>query len=625
DAEEAGELEEAVRAWFDAHLANDGTPPQLPLYVVAEKILTEGETLPENWLVAGTTGYDFLNEANGLFVDANNRKAMSDLYARFTGNQTAFGNLTNSTKKMIMLISLASEINALAYQLERISERNRSYRDFTLNSLTFALREVIACLPVYRTYTTDATATVAHHDAQYVEAAVAEAKRRNPRTASQLFDFLGDTLLLRNIEHFRPEDRPRLTEFVMKFQQITGPVMAKGVEDTAFYVYNRLVSLNEVGGHPVQFGVSVPEFHQRNAERARRWPHAMLASSTHDTKRSEDVRARIDVLSEIPEAWRAALNRWGRMNARVKTEIAGDRYPDRNAEYLLYQTLLGAWPTDFPTPASFGEFRERIAAYMLKAEKEAKVHTSWINPNEAYDRAVQQFVHTILAEGDHNAFLADFVPLQRRVAFFGQWNALAQEFLKLTSPGVPDIYQGTELWDYSLVDPDNRRPVDYDRRRTILADLRARADCPDCGSIALAHELVETSDDGRIKLFVVSRTLTVRRTHDALFTDGDYRALDAQGTKAAHVCAFMRAREDDTAIVVAPRLVVGLTGGEEQPPLGAAIWGDTWLSLPPEHAGHRYRNAFTGEELTVTERDGTPGLPLADLCAHFPIALLVNA
>ncbi|MCA1724657.1 MAG: malto-oligosyltrehalose synthase, partial [Thermomicrobia bacterium] len=622
DAEEAGELEEAVRAWFAAHLEHDGALPQLPLYVVAEKILTEGETLPENWLVAGTTGYDFLNEANGLFVDARNRKAIDEVYTRFTGNQTAFANLTNSTKKMIMLISLASEINALAYQLERISERNRAYRDFTLNSLTFALREVIACLPVYRTYTTDATATVAHHDAQYVEAAVAEAKRRNPRTASQLFDFLRDTLLLRNIESFRPDDRPRLIEFVMKFQQITGPVMAKGVEDTAFYVYNRLVSLNEVGGHPVQFGVSVAEFHAKNADRARRWPHAMLASSTHDTKRSEDVRARIDVLSELPDEWRTALSRWSRINARAKVEIAGDRYPDRNAEYLLYQTLLGAWPTDFPTPESFGEFRERIAAYMLKAAKEAKVHTSWINPNDAYDRALQQFVHTLLAEGERNAFLADFAFLQRRVAFFGQWNALAQTLLKLTSPGVPDIYQGAELWDFSLVDPDNRRPVDYDRRRAILADLRAHAECPDCGSVALANALMERSDDGRIKLFVTARTLDFRRMHDALFTNGAYVPLDARGAKADHVCAFLRTQDDDALITVVPRLVVSLTGGEERPPLGAESWGDTWLSLPPEHADRRYRNVFTGEALTVTDCDGTPGFPLATLCAHFPIALL---
>ncbi len=622
DAEEKGELEEAVRAWFDAHIGSDGAQsPHLPLYVVAEKILTEGETLPENWLVAGTTGYDFLNDANGLFVDARNRKAIDEIYARFTGNQTPFNNLTNATKKMIMLISLASEINALAYQLERISERNRSYRDFTLNSLTFALREVIACLPVYRTYTMDMDATVTDHDAQYVEAAVAQAKRRNPRTASQLFDFLGDTLLLRNIESFRTEDRPRLIEFVMKFQQITGPVMAKGVEDTAFYIYNRLVSLNEVGGHPVQFGLSLAEFHARNVERANRWPHTMLASSTHDTKRSEDVRARIDVLSEIPEEWRTSLNRWGRMNARLKGEIAGERYPDRNAEYLLYQTLLGAWPTDFPTPDAFGEFRERIAAYMLKAEKEAKVHTSWINPNEAYDRALQAFVRNVLAEGN-NAFLADFTPLQRRVAFFGQWNALAQTFLKLTSPGVPDTYQGAELWDFSLVDPDNRRPVDYNRRRAILADLRARADCPDCGSVALVHELLDTSDDGRIKLFVVARTLDFRRAHDALFTNGDYRPLDAHGAKADHVCAFVRTSGDDTAIIVAPRLVVGLTGGEAQPPLGEEIWGDTWLALPIEHAGRRYRNLFTGEELTATNRDGTLGLPLAALCAHFPVALL---
>jgi len=348
----------------------------------------------------------------------------------------------------------------------------------------------------------------------------------------------------------------------------------------------------------------------------------MLASSTHDTKRSEDVRARIDVLSEMPEEWRAALTRWGRMNARVKAEIAGDRYPDRNAEYLLYQTLLGAWPVDFPTPEAFGEFRERIAAYMLKAEKEAKVHTSWINPNEAYDRALQEFVRAVLTESERNAFLADFAPMQRRVAFFGQWNALAQTLLKLTSPGVPDIYQGTELWDFSLVDPDNRRPVDYDRRRALLAALRERADCPDRGGVALARDLLETSDDGRIKLFVVSRALDFRRAHDALFTNGDYLPLDARGAKADHVCAFARTADGETAIVVVPRLVVGLTGGKERPPLGADVWGDTWIALPPDHAGRRYRDLFAGEELTVTGRDGTPALPLATLYAHFPVALL---
>ncbi len=544
------------------------------------------------------------------------------MYARFTGNQTTFHNLVNGTKKMIMLISLASEINALSYQLERISERNRSYRDFTLNSLTFALREVIACLPVYRTYTTDAAITVTQHDAQYVEAAVAEAKRRNPRTAGQLFDFLRDTLLLRNIESFRPEDRPRLLDFVMKFQQITGPVMAKGVEDTAFYVYNRLTSLNEVGGHPVAFGVSVAEFHRSNLARARHWPHAMLASSTHDTKRSEDVRARINVLSELPEEWRAALNRWGRINARLKTEIAGERYPDRNAEYLLYQTLLGAWPTDFLSPESFDAFRERIAAYMLKAAREAKVSTSWINPTMRMTARCRSSSRGVLAEGEPNAFLADFAPLARRVAFFGQFNALAQTLLKLTAPGVPDLYQGTELWDLSLVDPDNRRPVDYDHRRAILADLRERAACADCGGTTLARELLETSDDGRIKLFLTARTLDLRHAHDALFTDGDYLPLDTHGTKANHVCAFARTQGDNAALVVVPRLVVGLTGGEQVAPLGADIWGDTWLALPPEQMGRRYRNAFTGEELTVSDHDGTPGLPLASLCAHFPVALL---
>ncbi len=624
EADDAEEVRDAVAGWFAEHVhAADGADTaRLPLYVVAEKILTEDEELPDDWMVAGTTGYDFLNDLNGLFVDRNNGKAIDEIYARFTGTPTAFRTLVNGTKKMIMLIALASEINALSYQLERISERSRAYRDFTLNSLTFAIREVIACLPVYRTYTSDTMEAVARHDEQYVEAAVTEAKRRNPRTAAAIFDFVQDTLLLRNVGSFRPEDQPKLLEFVMKFQQITGPVMAKGVEDTAFYVYNRLVSLNEVGGHPIHFGVPLAEFHQRNSARARHWPHTMLATSTHDTKRSEDVRARIDVLSEIPDEWRAALNRWTRITARLKTEIGGERYPDRNAEYLLYQTLLGAWPVAMPSLDSLGEFRERITAYMLKATREAKVHTSWINPNEQYDRALREFVHGLLADGDGNAFLADFAPLQRRVAFYGQQNALAQTLLKLASPGVPDIYQGTELWDFSLVDPDNRHPVDYEHRRALLADLRERADCPDCGGVALARELLETGDDGCVKLFITARMLDFRRAHDALFANGDYVPLDATGAKADHVCAFARTNGDETVIAVAPRLIIGLTDGEERPPLGEQVWGETWLPLPAEYAGRHFRNLFTGEELTVTNHDGTPGLPLAAICAHFPVALL---
>ncbi|HUX85485.1 MAG TPA: malto-oligosyltrehalose synthase, partial [Chloroflexota bacterium] len=352
-----------------------------PLYVVAEKILVDGENAPEGWEIYGTTGYDFLNAANGLFVDGKNRVAFDRVYNDFTKLRLDYRNLVNSSKKMIMLISLASEINALSHQLERVAEANRWYRDFTLNSLTFAIREVIACLPVYRTYIVGQDGRLSEHDRACIDTAVNEAQRRNPRTSQTIFEFIRDTLLLRNLHDFREEHRPQVIDFVMKFQQVTSPVMAKGIEDTAFYVYNRLISLNEVGGNPEQFGVPIPVFHQQNATRAMRWPHSLLASSTHDTKRSEDVRARISVLSELPQEWRAALEHWSRLNRRKKTDVNETPAPSADDEYMLYQSLLGVWPFESMAPDEFAVFRERIAAYMLKATKEAKVQTSWVNPN----------------------------------------------------------------------------------------------------------------------------------------------------------------------------------------------------------------------------------------------------
>ncbi|HEY8503611.1 MAG TPA: malto-oligosyltrehalose synthase, partial [Gemmataceae bacterium] len=434
--QEAAEALEALR-----REAGDGPPPR-PLYVVAEKILSEGEQLPEHWAVDGTTGYDFLNLLNGLFVAGRNEEAFDVIYREFAGPPPDFRQLVNSTKKMIMLISMASEINSLSHQLDRIAERNRQYRDFTLNSLTFALREVVACLPVYRTYITSPE-DVTLRDRLLVENTIEEAKQRNPRTFESVFDFIGDTLLLRNLDRFPEGDRPMLIDRVMRFQQVTGPVMAKGVEDTAFYIYNRLVSLNEVGGHPVHFGVSLEAFHEQTAERLRRWPHSMLASSTHDTKRSEDVRARLNVLSEIPEEWREALFSWSQINAPRLTTLDDQLAPAANDQYLLYQTLVGAWPPGEMTREEFAEFRRRISDYMLKAVKEAKARTSWVNPVEEYDQAVADFVAKLLPdEREGDAFLTHFLPFQKRVAFFGYFNSLAQVLLKVASPGVPDFYQG---------------------------------------------------------------------------------------------------------------------------------------------------------------------------------------
>jgi len=621
------DLEETVserfaRQWDDAEGAG---PYHGPFYVVAEKILAEGESLPPSWAVSGTTGYDFLNAVSGLFVASENAARFDALYTAFIGAQPSFANLTNSTKKVIMLVSLASEINGLAFRLERIAERNRMYRDFTLNSLTFALREVTAALSVYRTYTSETATIASDQDMQYVDEAVAEAKARNPRTAAAIFDFIQDTVLLRNLHDFREEDRQEVIEFVMRWQQVTGPVMAKGVEDTAFYIYNRLVSLNEVGGHPARFGTTPEQFHAQSADRAAHWPHSLLASATHDTKRGEDTRARINVLSELPDLWTAALERWSALNAAKKTTGRVNAAPDRNDEYLLYQTLLGTWPNEQMNAAAFADYRERITAYMLKAIKEAKVHTSWVNPNEDYDKATQEFARRLLTDDARDPFLKDFKTLQRTVAYFGVYNALAQQLLKLTSPGVPDVYQGTELWELSLVDPDNRRPVDYARRADLLRQLQERFAHAGDTAAKLARDLVTTSADGTVKLYLTHRALDFRNAHEELFRDGSYLPLTATGARANHIVAFARALSgsDESAVIVAvPRLVATLMDGKEKPPFGAAVWGDTALAVPTETVGARFRNLFTGETLTVTEINGTPSLPVSQLFANFPAALL---
>jgi (1->4)-alpha-D-glucan 1-alpha-D-glucosylmutase len=581
-----------------------------------EKILSEGELLPEDWAVHGTTGYDFLNAVNGLFVQAGNRRALQRIYTRFSGAGTGYQDLVNSSKKMIMLVSLSSEINALSHQLERIAKRNRRYRDFTLNGLTFAIREVIACLPAYRTYI-NGSGDLSPRDRSYVETAAARAKRRNPRTAIAIFDFIRDTLLLRNIDEFRAEDQPALISFAMKFQQITGPVMAKGVEDTAFYVYNRLVSLNEVGGNPEKFGVSVAAFHEQNDRRHKRWPHSLLATSTHDTKRGEDVRARIDVLSELPRDWNEALKRWGLFNANSKTMVDGEPAPDRNDEYLLYQTLIGAWPFEPIARKEFAEFRERIAAYMLKATREAKVHTSWVNPNEDYDAAMRNFVLRLLPDDADTPFLDDLRALQRRVAYYGHLNSLSQVLLKATSPGVPDTYQGAELWDFSLVDPDNRRAVDFASRAKLLGELKKRESK---GLASLLQELIAHWRDGRIKLYLTSKALNFRKEHPELFRDGDYLPLRSHGLAEEHVVAYSRRYGPAWVLIAVPRLVAGLCALDEAP-VGQTTWSDTNVLLP-RRAPQSWHNVLTGETLDASRSPRAMVLGLGEVLHTFPVALL---
>jgi (1->4)-alpha-D-glucan 1-alpha-D-glucosylmutase len=603
--------------------ADDGLAlaERLPLYVVVEKILEPGEPLPNDWAVHGTVGYEFARVTTGLFVDPAHQRAFDDLYARVTreGRRRPFSAAAYEAKGLMLRTALASETNVLARALNRISEQNRRTRDFTLSALRNALREVITAFPVYRTYITCDGREISDRDRRAIVRAVALAKRRNPASDPSVFDFLADVLLLQGQDQdeiaLSEQERDERCRFVMKFQQLTGPVMAKGVEDTAFYRYNRLVALNEVGSDPAVFGASVAEFHRENAERARRWPHGLLTSSTHDTKRSEDVRARIAVLSELPREWRAAVNRWARLNRRAKTRVEGASAPDRNDEYLFYQTLLGVWPWDAETPDD--AFVARIEAFMLKAAREAQVHTSWVNPDPAYEDALQQFVRAALDASRPNPFLEDFAALREMVAQAGAINALAQQLLKLTAPGVPDIYQGTELWDQSLVDPDNRRPVDYARRTRLLRGLARRRP-----GRRLAADLLETRADGRVKLYLTSRALACRAAYPDLFARGDYTPLATEGAAADHVVAFARRDAENEFITVVPRLVVGLTRKELVNPIGPEIWGDTRLLLSDTEPRTRYRDIFSGETIKAAGGDDGVVLLLAEVFAVLPFALL---
>jgi (1->4)-alpha-D-glucan 1-alpha-D-glucosylmutase len=599
-----------------------------PLYVVVEKILTGDEPLPADWPVAGTVGYEFLNQLNGLFVNRSAERRMTAIYEGFVGREVDYGRLVYQRKSLILRMGLVSELNVLAWLLDRISESNRRYRDFTLGSLTNALRETIASFPVYRTYIDAERGRVSPQDRAYVERALRIAIRRNRSTSRSVFDFIRDILLLRWPEDLEPEARERHARFVMKFQQLTGPVMAKGVEDTAFYIFNRLVSLNEVGGEPDRFGVPPEEFHRWIAERLRSWPLALNTTSTHDTKRSEDVRARINVLSEIPEEWEPAARRWAEANRDRKVRSEDDEpIPSPNDEYLLYQTLVGAWPLEPLDAATHAEFVRRIQGYMEKATREAKIHTSWIDPNEEYDAALSAFVARVLEGADRpdaeNAFLADFLPFQARVAHAGMLNSLSQTLLKLACPGVPDIYQGQEVWDLSLVDPDNRRPVDYEARGRLLDSILSRLD-EDEERARIAGDLMQDWRSGGPKLYLVRTLLELRRREPDLFRGGTYSPITATGEKAAHVVAFHRGRGDREIIVVAPRMYVGLLRDDASVIPTPEAWGDTALTSPRDLLGGRWRGVLSGRTVGADETGpaGTRGLALAEVLREFPVEVL---
>ncbi|HSF48839.1 MAG TPA: malto-oligosyltrehalose synthase, partial [Burkholderiales bacterium] len=497
---------------------------------------------------------------------------------------------------------------------------DRHTRDFTLSQLREALAEVIACFPVYRTYVR--AGSVTPMDRRYVDWAVARAKKKAPDLDPSIFDFIRGVLLLDACAGKSEAQAQAIVSFAMKFPQVTSPATAKSLEDTAFYRYCRLTSLNEVGGDPRRFSVSVNAFHLENQERARRWPHAMLATSTHDNKRSEDVRARINVLSELAEEWREHVRRWARVNRNKRSRFEDAPAPSRNDEYLLYQTLVGAWPLEELGREEQAQFCERIEQYMIKAAREAKSETSWVNVNEAYEKSLTSFVHALLDRGDKNLFLADFLPFQKRIARLGLFNSLSHTLLKLTAPGVPDFYQGNEIWDFSLVDPDNRRPVDYARRQAMLDALDREMQGP--ALAAKARVLLDTLEDGRVKLYLTSRTLKVRGELARLFRRGEYLPLQASGPRAEHLIAFARRRANDIVIAVAPRLFARLCPEPDSLPLGEAAWGDTAIEIPFHSPDVRYTNTLTGEVLDSSQSEGKAMLRAASIFSSFPAALLVR-
>jgi len=579
-------------------------------YVVVEKILSEGESLPAEWPVHGTTGYDFLNALNGLFVDASNLPSLEDAYSRFISERIHYPDLAYRKKKQVMDSLLPVEMRTLGRYLSVLAERDRYARELSREELTRALVETTACLTPYRTYIRGFE--MKPQEKLAIENALREAQRRNPATDAECFRFLLEVLLLQPGSHLVPEQRESRLAFVMSWQQFTGPITAKGVEDSALYVYNRLISLNEVGGAPQCAGVSLSRFHESVRQRRKKWPFTLNATMTHDAKHAEDVRARINVLSELPAEWEKCLNNWSRWNDSKCRVVKGVRTPERNEETLLYQILIGSWPGPELDCVCY---TRRIQGFIVKAVREAMVHTRWTVPNIDHEKALTDFVASILADSPENLFLRDFRQFARKIAYHGALNSLSQLVIKVASPGVADFYQGTELWDLRLVDPDNRRKVDFVRRSELLAHL--------CQGGHSLSELVDHWQDGRIKMYVTQKSLHFRRTHSSLVLSGDYLPLAVEGPKQDCVVAFARRYRGDWSIVIVPRFTTRLVD-ENGPPVGTTVWGETRVVLP-KGAPKRWANVFESADLDASAGSGENYLSLGDVLRRFPVAWLAKA
>jgi len=577
-------------------------------FIVVEKILSGDEPLPAFWPIQGTTGYDFANDVCGLFVDPAGEKTLNKVYAGFARSRLGLEAIIARKKNRILKTHMAGDVDNMARLVKGVSSRDRHAVDVTFNSLRKAIAELLVQFPVYRTYVNFDEARSA--DLVFIRQSIRAARRRQPELQAE-FDFLERFLLLEFGESVSEEDRRRWIHFVMRFQQVTGPLMAKGLEDSTFYEYNRLLCLNEVGGDPGRFGLSAEGFHQRMAERASRRPRTMNATATHDHKRGEDARMRLAILAEAPELWAETVKRLRRAAARKKRRVNGQPAPEPNDEYFLFQTLVASLPFD---PAEMDGFTERIKDYWVKALREGKARSSWINPDEDYERACAGFAEALLRPGEKNAFYAALSEFVDAIAVPAAVNSLSQLLVKLTAPGLPDIYQGTEFWDFSLVDPDNRRPVDFAARLAALQEIEARlAKSPD----ALVAKLLESVADGRIKLFLLRRTLAARNEYAELFREGAYVPLSFTGEKSEHLFGFARSLEGRHVLTIVPRFPYRLAGSSW--PLGK-IWGDTAIMLPEtlEELPGAALDLITGKSIPLNRS----AISAATILEGFPLGLL---
>ncbi|MBD2179967.1 malto-oligosyltrehalose synthase [Aerosakkonema funiforme] len=575
------------------------------LYIAVEKILEQKENLPEYWPIEGTSGYDFLIQVNGIFCQQENEEKFSEIYQKFARANNNYGQLSYEKKRLIVERNLAGDVDNLAQVLKRVSGQSRYGNDFTRFGLQKALSEVLALFPVYRTYINQDG--LRESDRIYIKEVMEEARRHVPQLLKEL-NFIEKVLLLEEEESLTAEQKELRRHFVMRLQQLTGPLMAKGIEDTLFYVYNRLISLNEVGGNPGQFGISVADFHEFNQKQQETWPHKMNATATHDTKRGEDVRARINAISEIPEEWEKQVKAWSEMNRSKKKKMKNRLIPDVNDEYFFYQTLIGTYP--------FGEvkgtdYHDRMKNFVIKAVREAKVHTAWLRPDSDYENAYMDFVDAVLAD---EKFLAEIQPFQKTIAQYGIFNSLSQTLLKATAPGVPDFYQGTEFWDLSHVDPDNRRPVNFEERVAVLKEIKEKAEKD---ILSLIADLVATREDARIKMFLINRILAARNENIELFQSGDYIPLEVTGKFSDRVVAFARKYEDKVAIALTPRFLTSLIKPEEVP-LGEQVWEDTRIELP-QGMPSAWKDAITAQTIQSNGK-----VLIGEALQHFPVALLIS-